>query len=168
MLQRLSTLYFWILVIPVTDFFISVYECEDGVQAIDTTLECWGTKHAFLIAIFSLGLLLFFIISIAISLLFNEARPYHTDALTRLDTNLEVYLTVYRIILTVVSHYTTKNNYHWIVLALHFLVCCHLINNYQKYLPYYISVVSSVYGACCLGYMWVILNSVLIKALEQI
>jgi len=57
--------------------------------------------------IYSLGLVLFFVISIIISLLFTESRPYHTDALTRLDTNSEMYLTIYRIILTVVSHYTS-------------------------------------------------------------
>ena len=75
---------------------------------------------------------------------------------------------MYRVILTVVSHYTTNNNYHWLVLALHFLVCCHLIKNFQKFIPYYYPEVSTVYGACCLGYLWVIANSILVKALEFI
>lgn len=129
---------FWLFVIPATDFFISIFECdENGLHFVDKSLVCWSAKHSFYCALYSFGIILFTIISFIVSLLFTESRPYHTDALTRLDTNFEVYLTIYRIILTVVSHYTSTQNYHWLVLALHFLMSAHFIKDYLKYLPFY-------------------------------
>ena len=67
-----------------------------------------------------------------------------------------------------VSHYTNESKYHWLILVLHLLVSFHLLKNYYTYLPYYVSVVSTTYGACCLGYVWVTVNVMLIKALESV
>jgi hypothetical protein len=86
--QLFHCLFFWVLLIPTFDFFISIFECDatTGNHKILTSLACWSPLHACYCAIFSLGLVLFLSISVMISLLNNESRPSNTDALTRLDT----------------------------------------------------------------------------------
>ena len=124
---------FWVLLIPTFDFFISIFECDanTGKHKILKSLTCWSATHACYCALFSVGLVLFLSVSVLISLLHNESRPSSTDALTRLDTNQEVYLTVYRIILVVVSHYTADyQTYQWLTLILHAIISIHLQNNY--------------------------------------
>lgn len=54
------------------------------------------------------------------------------------------------------------------MLALHFIVSIIILKNYFKYLKFYDKIVSSVYGACCLGYLWVVFNAIIIKACETI
>jgi len=114
------------------------------------------------------ALVLYIGVAFVVALFYNESRPSHTDMLTRLDTNQEVYLVVYRVLLVVVSHYTADlSTFQWLTLCLHVLICIHLIKNYQHFLPYYNSFISKTYGACCLGYGWLVANSILIKALES-
>jgi len=132
-IQLLHCLFFWVLLIPTFDFFISIFECDasTGKHKILTSLTCWSALHACYCAIFSVGLVLFLSITVLISLLNNESRPSNTDSLTRLDTNQEVYLTVYRIILVVVSHYTADyQTYQWLTLILHAIISIHLQKNY--------------------------------------
>lgn len=103
-----------------------------------------------------------------ISLLYNESRPGNTDALSRLDTNQELYLTFYRLILVVVSHYTADyDTFQWLALALHAAICLHLTKNYEMNIPYYNKRVSVVYGGACIAYIWIIVNCILVKALES-
>jgi hypothetical protein len=166
-LQLKSTAFYWLLVIPATDFLISIFECDDeGLHFLDKSLVCWQGTHAFYCALYSFGLLLFISVTFLISLLYTEARPYHIDALSRLDINQEIYITIYRIILVAVSHYTSTQNYHWLVLALHLAMSAHFIKDYLKYLPYYYGPISVLFGGCCIGYLWVTLNAILVKALE--
>lgn len=124
---------FWVLLIPAVDFFISIFECDakTGYHLYDTDLMCWGGTHAFYCALFSVALFLYIGVTFVIALFYNESRPSHTDTLTRLDTNQEVYLVVYRIILVVVSHYTAEySTFQWLTLTLHVLICVHLVKNY--------------------------------------
>jgi len=44
----------------------------------------------------------------------------------------------------------------------------HFIKDYLKFLPYYYKEISTLYGACCIGYFWVTINAILVKALEGI
>ena len=87
-LRTASSIFFWLLVIPVTDFFISIFECtDDGNHFKNPTLKCWSGIHIFFCVLFTFGLVIFVTFLSLISLLYNESRPYHTDALTRLDNN---------------------------------------------------------------------------------
>jgi len=88
-IQQFHCLFFWVLLIPNFDFFISIFECDanTGKHKILTSLTCWSALHACYCAIFSVGLLLFLSVTVLISMLNNESRPSNTDALTRLDTN---------------------------------------------------------------------------------
>lgn len=67
----------------------------------------------------------------------------------------------------VVSHFTADySSFQWVTLALHAFICFHLVRSYNHYLPYYNKEVSTIYGAFCLAYVWLVANTVLIKALE--
>lgn len=166
-LRHHSVVLYWLLVIPSTDFFISIFQCDSrGYHFVDKSLQCWQGMHAFYCALYSVGLLLFLVGACLVSLLFNESRPYHLDALTRLDINQEIYITLYRVILTAVSHYTTTSNFQWITLALHLLMSAHFLKDYYKYLHYYFAEISTLFGACCLGYLWVTVNAILAQALQ--
>ena len=171
LLQLFHMLFFWVLLIPTIDFFISIFECNPttGMHKLIPSLQCWSPFHSFYCAIFSVGLFLFFTLSILISLLSHESRSSHTNALTRLETNQEVYLTVYRVVLVVASHYTAdQGTYQWLTLTLHALISLHLYKNYQVNINYYDRTVSTTYGAGCLGYVWLVGNSIIIKAFEGV
>lgn len=66
------------------------------------------------------------------------------------------------------SHYTATEDFHWLVLAMHFFMSVHFIKDYLKYLPYYYSEISVLFGVCCFGYLWITANAVLTKALEKV
>jgi hypothetical protein len=88
-LQTMSALMYWVFLIPTVDFFISIYQCDSITKfhKYDPNMICWEGQHAFFCALFGLALILQVTVAVIISLLFNENRPSHTDALTRLDTN---------------------------------------------------------------------------------
>lgn len=110
LMHILSIALCWILLIPGTDFSISIFECHPvtGRLKYDNNLVCWEGTHCFFCVLFSISLILQIGITVVVALLYNESRSSHTDALTRLDANQEVYLVVYRVLLVVVSHYTSN------------------------------------------------------------
>ena len=168
-LQALSTLYFWVFLIPIIDFYASIIECDsNGNLKQDSSVKCFSVLHAFYCALFAFGFILQNVITVTISLLFNESRPNHTDAFSRLDTNLEVYLTLYRVKLMAFSHHTADYpSYQWLSLAVNTFTCIHLLRSYNHFLPYYQKYVSITYGACCLAFVWLVANVVLLKALTN-
>lgn len=118
--------------VPKIDFFISIYECKDGYLRYDQGFECWSALHTFYCALFAFGIILTLIVTVFVSLFYNESRPTHTDALRRLDANNELYLSFYRILLVVVSHYTADYpSFQWLVLALHVVIASHLVKLYS-------------------------------------
>jgi hypothetical protein len=105
-LLRYSNIFlYWILQQPIVEIFISIYSCQDGFLVADQTLQCWGGMHIFYCILFSICLLLYIVLFLLISSFYNESRPYHTDAFSRLDTNFETYITLYRILITIIGHF---------------------------------------------------------------
>jgi len=105
LLRYSSSFIFWVLIQPIVEIFISIFQCEDGLHQIDKGIVCWEGIHIFYCILFSFCLLLYIAISLMISFFYNESRPYHTDAFARLDTNFETYITVYRIAVTIIGHF---------------------------------------------------------------
>jgi len=104
-----------------------------------------------------------------IALFNNEVRPSHTDALTRLDSNLELKLLLIRVKLVLISHHTAAYPImHWLTLVVSFLVAVFLVRNYNALLPFYNKRVSVTYCACCLGFLWVVSNAILAKVFSFI
>lgn len=72
---------------------------------VDHSLECWSGMHIFFCILFSVCLMCYIVLFLLIASFYNESRPYHTDAFARLDTNFETYITLYRILVTIIGHF---------------------------------------------------------------
>jgi hypothetical protein len=66
--------------------------------------------HIFYCALFGVALFGYCIAFGLISFFYNESRPYHTDALARLDTNFETLLTTYKLFVTIIGHFCYTPN----------------------------------------------------------
>lgn len=167
-IRLFSTLYFWILFLPSIDFSSSIILCNSAGQLEhDPTLACWSGLHFFYVVLFALTFLLQLSLCLVLALFNNEVRPTHTDALTRLDANLELKLLVIRVKLVLLSHHTAQYPMlHWLTLVVHGLTAAYLVRGYYQQLPYYNKRVSVVFCACCLGYAWVVANCFLVKICE--
>ena len=110
-----SSLLFWVFMMPIVQIFVSIFSCSalqnalatstDTYHIIDRSLQCWSGLHIFYCFLFSITLLGYCSIFLLISFFYNESRPYHTDAFTRLDTNFETYITFYKIGITIIGHF---------------------------------------------------------------
>jgi hypothetical protein len=85
-----------------------------------------------------------------------------------MDANLELYLTIYRLILVVISHYTADyDTFQWLAITIHAAISLHLFRNYETNIPYYNKTVSIIYGGACIAYIWIVANAILCKALQN-
>ena len=136
-LRYSNILIYWVFMMPIIEIFISIYSCVDGHHIVETSIQCWSGLHIFYCALFTISLLLFFIIFLLISFLYNESRPYHTDAFARLDTNFETFMTLYKILITIIGHFIKGSKLHWLIIVIHILGSLNFCKMYLKYLPYY-------------------------------
>lgn len=92
-----------VLFLPFYEIFISIFRCENGHHYLIMTLECYQTEHiiACLLSIFAL--LIYISINAVIAILYNETQPVKDDALSRLDSNFEVIMLIYRILIGTLS-----------------------------------------------------------------
>lgn len=177
LLRYCSSLIFWVFMMPIIEVFISIFQCKANTTGPDLTttyhyidrgLQCWSGIHFFYCILFSFALLGFIIVFLMISFFYNESRPYHTDAFSRLDTNFETYMTLYKILVTMVGHFCYDQRLHWLIIVMHILGSLNFCKMYYQYLPYYNSKTSVLYGAGWLIYFWLTLNILLCKALEKV
>ena len=104
-MRYFSIIIFWVLMMPIIEIFISIFSCENGFHVVDQSVECWSGIHIFYCILFSFSLIGYCVVFMLISYFYNESRPYHTDALARLDTNFETYMTLYKILIAIVGHF---------------------------------------------------------------
>ena len=168
-IRLLSTIFYWILFLPSIDFSSSIIMCNSaGRLENDPTIQCWSGIHFFYVALFALTFLLQLSLCLVLAILNNEVRPTHTDALTRLDANLEVKLLAIRVKLVLLGHHTAQYpDLHWLTLVVHGLTAAYLVRGYYQQMPYYNKRVSVVFCGCCLGYAWVVANCFLVKICEN-
>lgn len=136
-MRYFSSLIFWVLMMPIIEIFISIFSCENGLHVVDESVECWSGLHIFYCILFSISLIGYFIVFMLISFFYNESRPYHTDALARLDTNFETYMTLYKILIAIVGHFFYQERLHWLIIVIHIGGSINFCKMYLKYLPYY-------------------------------
>jgi len=168
LLDNMSALLIWILVSPITETMASIFNCSDGYHSVMVNTECWSGLHIFLCFFCIFNFILLVLISILVALLYNESRSTSVDSLTRLDTNLELYLLLYRIGVAIISVYGTTGVFQWILAAIHLLGSFNFVKLYFKYLPYYNPIMSVVYGTCMCSYLWVSFNLVISLILQSL
>jgi len=169
LVRIMSSVLFWILITPITETMVSVFYCNNDYHSIMTSTECWTGIHFFYIVLCMIGLLLLSVISLLIALFYNETRLDSIDCLSRLDTNLEVYLFLYRFILAIISVYGITDAFQWILAFSHIIGSSFFIHHYFRYIPYYNIYTSIAYGSCVCVYLWVSFNliiTVFFKSLE--
>ncbi len=178
LLRYSSSLIFWVFLMPIVEIFISIFSCSPHADAapgstatyhiIVRDLQCWNGLHIFYCILFSVALFGFFLVFMLISFFYNESRPYHTDAFTRLDTNFETHITLYKIMITIVTHFLYSQRLHWLLITIHILGALNFCKMYLQYLPYYNTRTSVLFGAGWFIYLWLSLNVLLLKALETV
>jgi hypothetical protein len=152
---------------PIFETYIAIFDCETGsTHRIDTGLECWGGLHIFLCVLFTITLAGYLAIFMLISLFFNESRPNHTNALRRLDLNLELYIVIFKFIIVILTHFLRKDTWQWLLIVAHLVFSSYFSHVWFKYLPYYNIATSVIFGACWINYFWISANLLLLKALE--
>ena len=166
LLGNMSSLLIWVLVSPITETMISIFDCDGSSHRIMTDVVCWGGPHLVYCVFCMYSLVLLIAITLLIAILYNESRPTSLDAFSRLDTNLELYLLLYRIALAIISVYGTSSAFQWILSIIHILGSFNFVKLYFKYLPFYNSYMSVVYGACMCSYLWASFNLVVSMVLE--
>ena len=167
LLSFLSTILFWVFMMPIFETYIAIFDCETGgTHRIDTSLECWGGLHVFMCVLFSVTLAGYFAIFLLISFFYNESRPNHTDALRRLDLNLELYLLMFKLLIVILTHFLRKESWQWVLIVAHLVFSSYFSHIWFKYLPYYNIATSVIFGACWINYFWISANLLLLKALE--
>lgn len=162
-LTILSSLY-WILLIPGVEFFISIFNCQNGVHTILNS-QCFQGIHIFYCIFFVFSLIIYVAIAIGVSLFFNESRSNSYDGMARLDMQLEFQLFIYMAILACIAQYITSNGLQWIMIVLQILGSLYFMICYFRYIPFYSPVVSTIYGICVTSYFWVCLNLLLTQIL---
>ncbi len=167
LLRNMSSVFFWVLLDPFVETFVSIFSCENGRHIVDTSLTCWTGIHLFYCFLFTFALVLFIMIGLLISIFYNESRPNAIDALSRLDTSLELYLFLYRVTMAIVSHFCASTTYHWLLIVIYCLGSLNFVMLYLKYLPFYNPKLSIVYGVCVCSYFWTAINVLLLKLLEN-
>ena len=115
---------------------------------------------------FSVALAGYLAIFVLISFFYNESRPNHTDALRRLDLNLELYLVMFILLIVILTHFLRKDTWQWVLIVAHLLFSSYFSHIWFKYLPYYNIATSVIFGACWINYFWISANLLLLKALE--
>jgi hypothetical protein len=175
LLRYASSLFFWVFMMPIIETFVSIFSCEpltpgaaETYHIIDRSLQCWNGLHFFYCVLFALSLVGYFMVFLLISFFYNESRPYHTDAFSRLDTNFETQLTLYKILITIIGSFLYSQKLHWLIIVIHILGALNFCKTYLQYLPYYNSRTSVLFGAGWFIYLWLTLNILLTKALETV
>jgi hypothetical protein len=163
---------------PIVQTFVSIFSCQalpgapagstDTYHIIDTGLQCWNGLHIFYCILFSVALFGYCIVFILISFFYNESRPYHTDAFARLDCNFETHITLYKILITILGHFLYSERLQWLIIVIHILGSLNFCKMYFQYLPYYNSRTSVLFGSGWFIYLWLTLNILLLKALENV
>eukprot|EP00826_Nyctotherus_ovalis_P026727 TRINITY_DN20852_c0_g1_i1.p1 TRINITY_DN20852_c0_g1~~TRINITY_DN20852_c0_g1_i1.p1 ORF type:complete len:303 (-),score=41.42 TRINITY_DN20852_c0_g1_i1:34-942(-) len=164
-LRNMSSVFYWVLTGPMVEMFVSTLRCKEGYHVIDTSLKCWTGVHIFYCIFFLLGLVLFTLVCLLISILYNESRSISTDALARLDGSLEPYFFLYRVLVGIMAVFISSTSANWILFILYVLGSFYLLLMYILKVPYYNKNVSITYGICMAAYFWTSLIFLLLKAL---
>ena len=154
-LRLLNSLLFWVGIMPITDMLSSIYKCSGGHHIIVTDMICWEGIHILYIIIFTLLLTFFILVLFLIALFFNEANPYSTDMFARFNTNLELVLTIYRIIVCLILQFVDDEKYQLLHAGILLVGSLYLVYNYVRTLPFVHQGISEVYGYGMVSFFWV-------------
>lgn len=157
---------FWVFYMPFYESFISILQCEDGYHYVDKSLECYGGLHIFFIVLCLVFLVLLVVNNLVIALLYNETQPVQEDCLSRLESNLEVILIIYKSVVATFSNFCSSEVCSWVLISVYIISSSLLCYQYYKNIPYYNSFISLFFGSLIFNYVWISINALLMKLVE--
>ena len=91
---------------PFFEVFIGVFPCTGSTHHIDSSVICFTSAyHIIAMLLASISLTLLVIINIVVALFYNETMPVKEDALSRLESNFEINMLFYRMLVGIFSMY---------------------------------------------------------------
>jgi hypothetical protein len=99
-------------------------------------------------------------------MLFNETQPVQEDCLSRLESSFEIFLVVYRSIITAFSVFCSSSICGWILISVYIISSAILCYQYYKTIPYYNSFVSVFCGTIIFNTFWISINALLMMLLD--
>ena len=157
----------WVFYLPFFESFISIFKCnDDNMHYLDTSLKCFEGIHIFLFVICMIFLVILFVINIVVAFLYNETQPVKEDALSRLESNFELGLVIYRSLVGAFACFCNSGICSWVLITLYIVAGALLCYQYYNQIPYYNSFVSIFFGSLIFSYFWIALNALLMKFLK--
>jgi hypothetical protein len=162
LLRLMFILAYSVLFFPFIDQLASIFNCsDDNHHYMLRDLVCYSSEHIQLMVAASIGLVLFLSINLMIATLYNETQPVKEDALSRLDSNFELIMLVYRTSMSALTVFCAGPYCSWVIIVISLLSSVYFLFQYFKFLPYYNSTVSLLFGAMLGVYFWISLNGLL-------
>ena len=141
-LRVMILLLYWVFYMPFFESFISILHCPDGYHYLDTSLQCFSGLHIFyfvlcivcfpIINLIQIFLVLLFANNIVIAMLYNETQPVQEDCLSRLESNIEIILVIYRSIVATFSMFCGSEVCSWVLISVYIISSGMLCYQYFK------------------------------------
>ena len=167
LLRVMILLMYWVLYMPFFESFISIFKCDaHGKHYLDSSMDCFQGIHIFFFVLCLVFLVLLVLLNLIIALLYNETQPVQEDCLSRLESNFEVVLVIYRSIVATFAMFCGSEVCSWILISVFILCSAMLCYSYYKQIPYYNAFVSVLSGSLIFICLWVSVNAMLMKLLR--
>lgn len=99
-------------------------------------------------------------------MLYNETQPVQEDCLSRLESDFEVRLVLYRSFVSILSTFCDSEVCNWLLISAFILSSALLCYSFFKQIPYYNSFISIFCGTIFFVYCWISINALLMKLLK--
>ena len=109
-LEAILTFTFWALFDPFMESYMSIFKCEYGMLKGDNEIICYEGIHILLVILSLLFIIFLFLISIVLSLFFNEALANSEDAFAKKEDIADFLFLLYRLIVVIYCTLVTNVN----------------------------------------------------------
>jgi len=171
-LKYIATLFVTILYLPFLDYFISIVACVkdnggNNVHSYFTEVLCWNGMHI-LHAVFAiLGSLIFFCMSIVISLTFFEYKSASNDTTARVSARVNFLMIIYKTLMVICLTFLTGEQFQVLLLALILIGSLILFVKFYFSSPYHNEVVAKVWSTLQALNLWTAVMLVFAKIMEN-
>ena len=103
LLKELLTLIYWILFNPFMEAFMSMFKCDNGMNKIVTSLNCFSGIHIFYILLSLFFIIFLCLIALLALFFYSDSQPIQRDVSARIDDNSQLLLLCFRFIIVIYS-----------------------------------------------------------------
>jgi hypothetical protein len=171
-LKYIATLFVTILYLPFLDYFISIVACVkdnygNTVHSYFSEVTCWSGMHI-LHAVFAIiGSLIFFCMSIVISLTFFEYKSASNDTTARVSARVNFLMIIYKTLMVICLTFLTGDQFQVLLLALILIGSLILFVRFYFSSPYHNEIVAKVWSTLHALNLWTAVMLVFAKIMEN-